>query len=822
MDMLFHEVSMLKKLTAPPKFEDPEQDDTASQLWSVVLGMTTMSVLYVVLWLALVPELSFRIIYALPLFPLYAWLFHLLKKGKVRLAANILVIGIWGILFIAASFSGGVLAPGYSGLLLTVLTAGIFLNRGTALRFAWLSVLGGGALVLLERQGIIPAASQFTDSTTMWIAQAVYFFVAASLLQMATQRIANALQRAERENEQRRGTESQLREAEKRYRELVEKVPAVLYSAEPGPAGRWFYVSPRIEELTGFTYNEWVDDPNLWFSRVHPEDREVFIAGELEALAQNNLFQMEYRFTRKDETVIWLRDESISVTSDQAGGNKVVQGYFVDVTARRQAEEKLRSNEVLLSTIIDTIPFDFWVCDEHDRYILQNPVSRSMAGDLVGRTLDDLEIPADTLEGYRRQHRRVLGGESLRAEETTERNGEPHHALFIAAPIQDRGKNRGFVGMTIDITDQKRTLEALTETELLYRTLVEQSSVALYRDYAEPGGPSIFITDQIEHMIGYSPAEFSSSPKFWHTLIHPEDRAMVTEVIDRIIETGGKITCDYRMRSKQGEWVWLRDEAMSIRDHDGKPLYIQGVYMDITNQKIMEAQRESLIAELEAKNAELERFTYTVSHDLKAPLITMGGFLGYLEKDALSGDIDSLKRDIQRISDANRKMETLLNDLLELSRVGRLINPPEEIPFRQIVDDALSRVTKQMEKNQIHVQVRSDLPTVRGDRIRLVEVMQNLLENAAKFTMEKPHPEVEVGAEIREDGARVFFVRDNGIGIAPEHHAKIFELFHKLNPNQEGTGIGLALVKRIIEVHGGRIWVDSEAGKGTTFYFTLE
>ncbi len=813
---------MIARVFNPPSFDDLDRSFVASQLWRIVWVMSGFTVLYLMMWLILVPEFTNRILFALPLFPLYGWLFILIKRGDTRKAGGALVMGIWTVLFIAAFFSGGVMAPGYSGLLITILTAAIFMGRGSATKIAWLSVIAGGVFVLLERVGLSPAPDQFTDSTTMWIAQILYFFIASSLLHMATQRITNALQRAERENEQRRETEIQLREAERRYRELVEKVPAVLYSAEPGPAGRWFYVSPRIEDLTGYTYDEWVEDPNLWFSRVHPDDREVFIAGEMEALAQHNLFQMEYRFTRKDGTVIWVRDESLSVTSDNAGGRKVVQGFFVDVTARRQAEEKLRSNEVLLSTIIDTIPFDFWVCDEQDRYILQNPVSRSMAGDLVGSTLDDLDLAADTREEYRRQHRRVLAGESLRAEETTERNGEPHHALFIAAPIQDRGEIRGFVGMTVDITEQKRTLEALTETELLYRTLVEQSSVALYRDYAEPGGPSIFITDQIEHMIGYTPAEFSSSPEFWQTLVHPDDRDVVLRTINKILMTGEKTISEYRMRAKDGSWVWLRDEAIAIKDPAGNPLYVQGVYADVTQQKQMEAQREALIAELEAKNAELERFTYTVSHDLKAPLITMGGFLGYLEKDALSGDVDSLRRDIARISDANRKMEALLNDLLELSRVGRLINPPEDVPFGQIVDDALSRVAKRLEENQVQVRVTSGLPTVHGDRARLVEVMQNLLENAAKFTMEKPHPEIEVGAEIREDGARVFFVRDNGIGIAPEHHAKIFELFHKLNPNMEGTGIGLALVKRIIEVHGGRIWVESETGNGTTVFFTLE
>lgn len=781
-----------------------------------MFGFTT---LYLAAWLILVPEFTNRILFAMPLFPLYIWLFVLIKQGETRKAGAGLVVGIWIVLFTAALFSGGVMAPGYSGLLIAILASAIFMGRGSALKVAWVSVFAGGAFVLLERIGLSPSPDQFTDSTTMWIAQILYFFIATSLLHMATERITDALKRAKSENVQRRDTEIQLREAEKRYRELVEKVPAVIYSAEPGPEGRWFYVSPRIESLTGFTADEWLERSDLWFAQIHPDDRDAFIIGEAEALAQDRLFQMEYRFIRKDERVIWVRDESLNVTLAESGGTKVVQGFLVDVTERRLAEEKLRTNEVLLSTIIDTIPFDFWVCDDRDRYILQNPISRSIAGDLIGKTLADLDIPTQLREEYQEQHQRVLAGESMRMEETFQQDGETRHTLFIAAPIQDRGVNRGYVGMTIDITEQKRTTEALKETELLYRTLVEQSSVAMYRDHAVMGAPSIFITPQIEKILGYTPEEFCTPPGFWLGTIHPEDFDLAMSSIDEVI-VNDRNTSEYRLRSKTGEWVWIRDEARLINDEDSKPLYIQGVLVDITRQKTMEAQRESLIAELEAKNAELERFTYTVSHDLKAPLITMGGFLGYLEKDALSGDIDKLRQDIQRISEANRKMETLLNDLLELSRIGRKMNPPETIPFGQIVSDAFLRAESRLNQKKVDLMVTTDLPLVFGDKNRLVEVVQNLLDNAAKFIGNQTNPVVEIGAETKGDET-ILFVRDNGIGIDPKFHKKIFELFDKLNPQIEGTGVGLALVKRIIEVHGGRIWVESQPGQGTTFYFTL-
>jgi signal transduction histidine kinase len=235
------------------------------------------------------------------------------------------------------------------------------------------------------------------------------------------------------------------------------------------------------------------------------------------------------------------------------------------------------------------------------------------------------------------------------------------------------------------------------------------------------------------------------------------------------------------------------------------------------------AMRKRLILELENKNAELERFTYTVSHDLKSPLFTIRGFLGYLEQDALAGNEVRLRSDIQRITDATEKMQRLLNELLELSRVGRLQNQASSFSFEELAREALELVQGRVMERGINVHIDANLPDVYGDRPRLLEVLQNLLDNAAKFMGNQPSPRIEIGAqgEDGESGNPVFFVRDNGIGIPAEHFERVFGLFNKLDPKSEGTGIGLALVKRIIEVNGGRIWVQSEPGKGSTFYFTL-
>lgn len=232
-------------------------------------------------------------------------------------------------------------------------------------------------------------------------------------------------------------------------------------------------------------------------------------------------------------------------------------------------------------------------------------------------------------------------------------------------------------------------------------------------------------------------------------------------------------------------------------------------------------QRKQLIAELAAKNAELERFTYTVSHDLKSPLFTIRGFLGYLEKDLLEGDHERFRADAYRIAEATEKMQQLLNDLLELSRVGRLMNEPVEIQMNDILRDVLSLLEGQIQERGVEVQVQEHLPRVFVDRQRIMEVLQNLVDNAVKFMGDQPNPRVEIGQAGDENGKPVIFVRDNGIGISDNHFERVFGLFNKLDPRSEGTGIGLALVRRIIEFHGGRIWLESEPGKGSTFFFTL-
>ena len=280
--------------------------------------------------------------------------------------------------------------------------------------------------------------------------------------------------------------------------------------------------------------------------------------------------------------------------------------------------------------------------------------------------------------------------------------------------------------------------------------------------------------------------------------------------------------------SKMSQQVYLPDDKMvlaALANHvavtlDNARLY-DTVQRELAERIKAETELEKSVAQLKAKNIELESFTYTVSHDLKAPLLTINGFLHLLQKDVIAGNAERINADISRITEATEKMHQLLTELLELSRIGRMMNASVDVPFNELIKDALDIVHGRIEKHNVTVHTQPNLPIVHGDRQRLTEVLQNLIDNAAKYMGNQANPLIEIGQDGKEEGKSIFFVRDNGMGIASEHYERIFSLFNKLDPTSEGTGIGLALVKRIIEAHEGRIWVESESGNGATFYFTL-
>jgi len=372
--------------------------------------------------------------------------------------------------------------------------------------------------------------------------------------------------------------------------------------------------------------------------------------------------------------------------------------------------------------------------------------------------------------------------------------------------------------------------------------------------------PAIFLYDPEQNVMNgsYGTNRDGEMAEEWNNRIHLDESSVASTSLKNAIQLKNKnyITHNYQTDNNMTDEnhimygvsdhglvaAWAGDKPVAIitvdnlltgrainEEHmEALRLFAGYAGMAIENSRLNEAlqtqlgQRQTLIDELETKNAELERFTYTVSHDLKSPLVTITGFLGYLEQDASSGNVERVKSGIDRISRAAKKMQALLNDLLELSRVGRIMNSPEDVPFEEIVNEAIDHVRGQLDELDAIVELQSEYPVVHGDKVRLVEVLQNLIDNAVKYSNPNVKPRIEIGTNGQdEDGYTIFYVRDNGIGIEEQYHDNIFGLFNKLDAQSEGTGIGLSLVKRIIEVHNGRIWVESEKDKGTVFYFSL-
>ena len=363
---------------------------------------------------------------------------------------------------------------------------------------------------------------------------------------------------------------------------------------------------------------------------------------------------------------------------------------------------------------------------------------------------------------------------------------------------------------------KERAEEALRQSEERYRGMFDGLPVGIYR--TTPQGEILDANPAFVDMLGFEDRETLLSINARETYFEPETRARWSAQVEseNVVRD-----FDIQLRRRDGTPIWVRDTARVVRDDDGNVLFFEGSMEDIRLRKEAETARETLISELEAKNRELERFTYTVSHDLKSPLVTIVGFLGFLERAVETGDTSGMKADTERIRGAAEKMQDLLEELLELSRIGRLSRPPEQVSLTELAREAVDMVAGQVAERGAKVEVAPDLPVVFGDRQRLRGVFQNLVDNAVKFMGDQGDPYVEIGVRRHGDEV-VFFVRDNGIGIDPRFHSRVFGLFEKLDKTSDGTGAGLAIISRTVEVHGGRIWVESEGeGRGTTMCFTL-
>lgn len=367
-----------------------------------------------------------------------------------------------------------------------------------------------------------------------------------------------------------------------------------------------------------------------------------------------------------------------------------------------------------------------------------------------------------------------------------------------------------------EITDRKRIAAELRISEQRYRLLVENMDDLIIK--FDKNRQLVYVNPAYCRACGKSKDELIGTSCV--SLVHHDDQRRVQEVLDTLFTAPFVSRHEERTMTKDG-WRWYSWSSRAMLDDNGGVVEVIAVGRDITDRKNAEQEREHLIRDLEEKNTEMESFTYTVSHDLKSPLVTIMGFLNVIKNHISQKEYDSVESYTDRVLNAAEKMRLLIEGLLNLARIGRIANPREKIVFADLVREVTELLSNQIDRHGVEVVIDDDLPVVYGDRQRLMEVVLNLMENAIKFTRSTDKPTVQVGSQ-NSNGEQYLFIQDNGIGIEPHYLQKIFGLFDKLDESSSGTGIGLAVVKRIIEYHNGMIWAESEGpGTGTKFCFTL-
>ena len=611
---------------------------------------------------------------------------------------------------------------------------------------------------------------------------------------------------------ERKKAEEALRESEQFSFSLLNNSPNPIVVVNPDTSVR--YGNHALEELTGFSSEEIAGRkaPYPWWT----EESLSSISEDLREAMQHGAVNLEKLFQKKNGEQFWVEITSRPVVRD--GDFIYYLSNWTDITERKKMEDALSHERDLMKRLFEHHPDVVYLKDREAKYL---HVSKSFCDlfecaveDIIGKT-DFVLFPEQVAKRtYAEDIHIITTGEPLINKERRARD------IWVLTTkmswLDEKGKVIGLFGISRDITERKQSEDALRENEERYRVLVETSDDAIA--LKDSKGRWVMVNQAHADIHGKRKEDFAG--KMPTEVVDSEAMRAAQEVDDRILHQGKAVEYEESLVAPRGP-VLLLTRKTPIRNYDGQVVGLLGISRDITERKQSEKAREALVAELEAKNAELDRFAYSVSHDLKSPLVTINGFLGLLEQDAAAGNAERMRWDMARIAAATDHMRRLLDDLLEVSRIGRFVNPPEEVQLDGLAREVLDIVAGQIAERGVDIRVATGLPVLHGDRVRLRQMLQNLIDNAVKHMGDQPEPQVEIG--VRQNGEEtVCFVRDNGIGIDPRHHDRIFNLFDKLDQKSEGTGIGLALVKRIVEVHGGRIWVESEGvGHGSTFYFTL-
>jgi PAS domain S-box-containing protein len=613
------------------------------------------------------------------------------------------------------------------------------------------------------------------------------------------------------------------------FRSVIEHLPAIVYIEElpsEGTQGKLRYVSPQVEALLGFSVEEWLGDPLAWARQLHPEDRDR-VRAIYECIEQTGEpFQAEYRMYARDGSVRWFRDEA-AVVRDPLGQAIHWQGVMFDVTAQRQSQGSVEASDERYRSLLEHIPAIVYreaVRGDALQVVYVSPRVEALLGITPEEWVADPSI----------WMRSIHPDDQARVEtvnRSTEESGEPFIVEYRmvardgrvvwfrdeAQLVRDEeGLPDAWQGVMMDITARKAAEAGLAEAEARYRALVEQLPAIAYIDSLDREG-TVYISPQTEQILGYTPEDWYADPHLWHSIVHPEDLARVEA------ETTDPYSSTYRVIARDGREVWIHDQARAVYDEAGTLVYWQGLLLDVTEQRrTQQLERALEVERLTAERLRLEdemksTFLQAVSHDLRTPLAAILGLAVTLEREDLVLQPEESRDLAHRIAENARRLDGMVADFLDLERLQRgvadLTLQPVDVGalVREIVGDPIlvsdRRVTLDVEPL-----------TVEADAGMLARIIENLLGNTMKHT--PTGSQIWVRLARTDDGVELL-IEDDGPGVPDAEKERIFEPFRQGEGAAAGSGVGLALVARFADLHGGRAWVEDRSGGGASFHVTI-
>ncbi len=489
-----------------------------------------------------------------------------------------------------------------------------------------------------------------------------------------------------------------------------------------------------------------------------------------------------------------------------------------DIESLEGLRSQLAEAHAFVEAIVENIPDMIFVKEAEElRFVRFNRAGELLLGqsrnDLIGKNDYDF-FPVAEADHFTTMDRKVLvDGDTRDIQE------EPIHTASGLRWLHTKkvrilgadGQPRYLLGISEDVTDRKYAREALRESERRFQTLANASPVGILE--IDASGECVYTNPRWTEISGL--AGEASLGDGWARALHPEDRERVLAAWAQTMANPAPLHLEFRVTRPDCGTPWVLCLVTPELTDQGTVTRFVGTITDTT--ELQEARREA-----EAANKDLEAFAYSVSHDLRAPLRHISGFSKILQ-GSYRDTLDETGQDyLARIDSGAERMGLLIDELLTLSRLTRVEMTRESVDLSRLAEEILAEIRHTAPERTVEVQVQSDLVD-QGDRTLLRALLYNLLDNAWKFTGPQPKACVSFGA-LQEDGHRTYFVRDNGVGFDMAHADRLFRTFQRLHRSSEfpGTGIGLVSAQRVVGRHGGRIWAESEPGRGATFFFTLD